>query len=209
MKGNEFKIRASAIGEIMSNPRAKKDKLSATTKAYCQKWLKEQIYGRQEFNGNKYTEKGLQMEDEAIDYLSAIEGQFYLKNESKFQDKFITGTPDIIAGDTIIDIKCSWDEWTFPLFEDEIPTEGYYYQLQAYMYLTKRKKAKLVYCLMDTPEDLVNMWTDVPCSYEGLDSKYRIKTFDVEYDEAVIKQIIERVKECREYINELNEKLDK
>jgi hypothetical protein len=62
---------------------------------------------------------------------------------------------------------------------------------------------------MDTPEDLVNMWTDVPCSYEGLDSKYRIKTFDVEYDEAVIKQIIERVKECREYINELNEKLDK
>jgi len=62
---------------------------------------------------------------------------------------------------------------------------------------------------MDTPDELLNMWTDVPYSYEGLDSKYRIKTFDIEYDEEVILKIENRVLECREYINELNEKLDK
>ena len=205
----QFKIRASAVGQLMSDPRAKKDKISATTMTYCQEWLKEQIYGVKKFNSNKYTEKGIQMEDKAIEYLSKLNSDFYLKNEESFENDFLTGTPDIILNDTIIDIKCSWDMWTFPLFDEKVPTKDYYYQLQAYMHLTGKKKAKVIYCLMDTPDELLNMWTDVPYSYEGLDSKYRIKTFDIEYDEEVILKIENRVLECREYINELNEKLDK
>jgi len=105
----QFKIRASAVGQIMSDPRAKKDKLSATTMTYCQEWLKEQIYGVKKFNSNKYTEKGIQMEDKAIEYLSKLNSDFYLKNEESFENDFLTGTPDIILNDTIIDIKCSWE----------------------------------------------------------------------------------------------------
>jgi len=205
----KFKIRCSAIGQIMTNPRAKKDKLSGSTKTYCQKWLKEQIYGAREFNGNKYTEKGIQMEDEAIEYLSSISSMFMLKNEESFENEWMTGTPDIILDDTIIDIKNSWDMWTFPLFEDQIPTKDYFYQLQAYMHLTGRKKARLVYCLMDTPEELLNQWTDVPYSYEHLDSKYRIKSYEIEYDEEIIKKIQERVEDCREYIKELMDGIHK
>jgi hypothetical protein len=204
-----FKIRASACGQIMTEARSKKEKLSKTTKTYLQTWLKEKIYNSKNFSGSKHTEKGLEMESEAIDYLSIVDECFYLKNEKSYENDFLTGTPDIVTDEFIIDIKCPWNEYTFPLFEDQIPTKDYFYQLQAYMHLTGRKKAKLAYCLMDTPEELLNQWTDVPYSYEGLDTKYRIKTYEIEYDEEVIKQIQQRVEDCREYIQELLDGLHK
>jgi hypothetical protein len=47
----DFKIRASQCGQIMTNPRAKKDieagVLSQTAKTYCEIWLKEQLYSEQ------------------------------------------------------------------------------------------------------------------------------------------------------------------
>ena len=39
----EFKIRCSAIGKIMTNPRSKTETLSKTTKTYLEEWSKEQI----------------------------------------------------------------------------------------------------------------------------------------------------------------------
>jgi hypothetical protein len=45
MQLKEFKIRCSAIGQIMTNPRSNTEVLSETTKTYCQNWVKEQIYG--------------------------------------------------------------------------------------------------------------------------------------------------------------------
>ena len=40
-----FKLRASASGQLLSNPRNKSDLISAGAKTYVQTWLKEQIYG--------------------------------------------------------------------------------------------------------------------------------------------------------------------
>ena len=58
----QFKIRCSAIVQIMTNPRAKKDVeaglLSATTKTYYQDWYKEQLYKRRKTFSNKYVQKG-------------------------------------------------------------------------------------------------------------------------------------------------------
>jgi len=209
MDMKEFKIRASAVGNIMTNSRSKSNPLSKTTETYLQEWMKEQIYGGQKFTGNKYTEKGLQVEDESIDYISEHLGYgFLLKNDMKYENEFMTGTPDVIHDGVVIDMKNSWDHWTFPIFEKSVPTKDYYWQLQAYMALCNLDKAKLIYTLMDTPEDLLNAWTDVPYSYEELDSKYRIKVFEIERNDEDIQKIYDRVKECRTYLEELKNSLN-
>ena len=48
-----FKIRASAGGQIMTNPRAKTELLSETTKTYVFDWLKENIYSYRKEISNK------------------------------------------------------------------------------------------------------------------------------------------------------------
>lgn len=197
MKEN-FKIRASAAGQIMTNPQKKTDLISKTTVTYVHNWIKESIYGvRKEIN-NKYLNKGITLEDEAIDSaITWLDLPFVLKNEKYFEDDYFCGTPDLILEDEILDIKNSWDCFTFPLFENEIPTKDYFYQLQVYMHLTGKRKARLVYVLLNTPEDLT--W-ETQNDYSSLDKKYRIKTFSIEYDESVIEDLKQRVINIREFI---------
>lgn len=199
----DFKIRASAGGQIMTNPRAKTELLSETTKTYVFDWLKENIYGYRKEISNKYLSKGLELEDEAIDKaIELLDLPFTLKNEQYFENEYFTGTPDLVIKDTVFDIKCSWDCFTFPLFDTEIPTKGYYYQLQIYMHLLGLKNAQLVYVLLNTPENLAS-WEQTK-DYSELDKKYRIKTFDVDYSEEVIEDLKQRVTNIREFINTIN-----
>lgn len=193
-----FKIRASASGSVMTNPRNKSESISETTKTYVYDWLKESIYGVKKQIKSKYIDKGIVYENTAIDKaIEWLDLQFVLKNESFFEDDFFTGTPDLITEERIYDIKCSWDCYTFPLFDSEIPTKDYFYQLHVYMHLTGRKKATLVYVLLNTPEE---MHWETQHNYDSLDKKYRIKTFDIVYDELVINDLQERVLKIREFI---------
>ena len=192
-----FKIRASASGKLMTKSRLKDGALSKTALSYVQDWYKEQIYGVKKNIDNKYLRKGISVEDNAIDYAAKELGWLFAeKNEDYFEDAHFCGTPDVILDDTIIDIKSSWDCFTFPLFEDEIPNKDYYYQLQTYMALTGLKKAQLVYVLMDTPESIERD----AVSYESVESKYRIKIFYVDYDEEVVESMRDKVQYVRDNV---------
>ena len=196
-----FKMRASASGKLAVSPRSKSEALSKTTKSYIQEWLASEIYGVRKQIKSKYLDKGNRVEDAAIDYAAdALGWLFAIKNEEYFEDDYFCGTPDVILEDTIIDIKSSWDCFTFPLFEDKIPNDDYKYQLQVYMHLTGKRKAQLCYVLMNTPEDLT---FDEPIDYTEIDSKYRIKTFDIDYDPEIIEKLQEKVLLSRQYIKEL------
>lgn len=195
---NLFKIRASASGQIMTNPRSKTELLSETTKSYVYDWLKEQIYGYRKQLNNKYVNKGLQLEDKAIDKaIEVLNIPFAIKNEKYYEDDFFCGTPDLIVDGIVYDIKCSWDCFTFPLFDTEIPTKGYFYQLQVYMHLLGLQKAKLVYVLLNTPEELTY---EEKHDYSDIDEKYKIKTFEIDYDAEVIADLQQRVENIRKFI---------
>ena len=197
----EFKIRASASGKLMTKPRSKSEVLSKTTITYLQEWAKQEVYGVRKSISSKYLDKGNAVEDEAINYAAQELGWLFAsKNDEYFEDDFFCGTPDVILEDTIIDIKSSWDCFTFPLFDEEIPNKDYFYQLQVYMHLTGKRKAELVYCLMNTPDELA--YEDV-FDYSNLSSKYRIKSFYIDYDEEVIEQLKEAVLNSRTYIKEI------
>ena len=196
----EFKVSPSQCGKIMTNAR-KKGELSKTTLTYVDEWIKEQIYGRRKQLDNKYIDKGNDVENESIEYIAEhlnIKG--ISKNQKTFDNDFMVGTPDVITNDTVIDMKNSWDCFTFPLLETEVPNKDYFYQLQCYMALTGKKKAKLIYTLMNTPEDLIPKWDFFNHCYDDINTKYRIKVFDIERDDEVIKEIENRVKAIREHI---------
>lgn len=200
MQLKEFKIRASAVSQIMTNPRSKSETLSQTCKSYLEQWVKEQIYGVKKEIKSKYLTKGTDVESIAMDYY-AEERQlgFVLPNTEYFSDNFCQGTPDLLLKDSVLEFKSSWDCFTFPLFDTE-PDKNYEMQVQIYMHLTGRKKGKLIYTLQNTPDELV--W-DEPKDYSNIASKYRIKEFDIEYDPEFIESVYDRVLLCREYINGL------
>lgn len=212
----EFKIRASAAGKIMTNSR-KKGELSKTCTSFLDQWVKEQIYGRRKEIVSKYLTKGIEVEEDSLQFAADIMGWgMLLKNDEYFNDDHCTGTPDAITTDHIIDVKNSWDCFTFPLFETE-PNKDYYWQGQVYMHLVGRDNFKLIYTLMDTPEHLITkeaMYKVGPdnitdqvlqecrdqMTYDGIDHQHRIKIFEIKKDPDAIAQLLERVEQCREYI---------
>ena len=193
-------------------------------KTYCKTWKKEQVYNRKSQFTSKYTDKGDIMEDNSIDFVAEYLGYgMLIKNEEHFENDIMTGTPDVILKDHLIDVKNSWDCFTFPLYETEVDN-AYYWQAQVYMELTGLDKYKLIYILMDTPlhliereayfwgknngyeeldEDIYNSFVD-KMTYPDIDNKYKIKVFDIERNQEDIDNIDKRVHECRKYINSLN-----
>ena len=227
----DFKIRCSAIGKIMTDPRSKSEALSETTKTYCRTWLTEKVYNRRIEVSSKQMDKGTTMEGVAIDFAQSIvePGALWFKNEDRFEDNWMRGTPDVLTSDTVFDIKCPWSFATFPLFETELPTKDYYWQLQGYMALTGRRSAAVLYVLMDAPEHILNDEarklsyqrglggnTDETIdevrhllTYPDVDDALKFRRFDVARDDAAIEKIRDRVSLCREYIAALMTKIEK
>lgn len=200
----EFKCRASGAGSLMTDPKKKTDTLSKTTITFLNDWMKEQIYGYRKNISTKQIEKGIEYEDAAIEaVIDWCDLPFVIKNEERFSDEFFTGEPDLLTEDTVIDIKNSWDFSTFPLFENEIPTDGYEYQVQVYMHLTGRKKASVIYVLLTTPET----YNTPEMTYDHVETKYRYKKFDFVYDPKIIEDLKQRVINCRTYIKQKENEL--
>jgi hypothetical protein len=223
-----MKIRCSSLGKLMTSPKSKGEVLSQTAKTYLKELALEEKFGiRKEFS-SRYTDKGNTQEDLAIEMASQVLNlPFALKNTEYFENEFIKGTPDLILEDEIIDIKCSWDGTTFPWFEDELPNKDYFWQLVGYMWLTGRSKARVVYCLVDTPEDIVQdeirrtSWkkfeidvteeteNEVRAKHEfsHISENKRVRAFQIELNESNIDQVKEKLSHAREYYNELIERL--
>lgn len=217
----EFKIRCSAIGQIMTEARLKSEPLSETTKTYLLEWRVSEKYGRTKDASNKYIEKGLAVEEDSITILTLSDGVMRLKNEKHYSDEHLTGTPDIVTPDEVIDVKSAWDIWTFHKSKFGPINKAYWWQVQGYMALTGRPSARVVHCLVDTPPALIEdekrrlaykIGTDSPDLSEALESidkamtfgdiprAERLHTFTVTRDDVAIDAIRARVEECRKYL---------
>ena len=258
-----FKIRCSAIGDIMTEPKnaitekqllqikelqAKKEmtdkqkdtlfslickrdnpELSQTTKGYCKNWLKSQMLNRKLEFTSKYTDKGIIMEDTAIDFIAEyLKLGMLFKNEISKEDDYMMGTNDVDIPNLIIDIKNSWSWETFPLLELKLPEYKYWWQMQGYLHLFNKNRGKVIYVLSDTPQHLIEREARNYCffngyeemdmdiynefhkklTYQDLPDNYKIKIFDVEKDKKSIEKVKKRVIECRKYIETLIKELD-
>lgn len=226
----DVKIRCSSIGEIMTNPKNGVVGLSKTCKNELVKIYVESTYGRSSFIMNKYIQKGLQCEDDSITLLSRLHKRFYVKNEEKFQNQYITGTPDIIYMDgetkVVRDIKTSWDIFTF-FGNDPNPSKlekDYFWQVQGYMALTGAQKAFVDFCLVNTPQPLIDKEKyhlertigvdnhevlneafekmERLAKYDDIPMEKRLISIEVPRCENSIKSIYSRIAECRAAMDE-------
>jgi len=221
-------FRCSQLGKLMTNSRSKSEVLGATAKAVIEEQFLWDTYGIKKEFWSKFTDKGIEMEDEAIQFAADVLGWgLVYKNTERFNNEWITGEPDVLFDDLLADIKCSWDGSTFPFFAKDIPNKDYYYQLQGYMWLTDKQESELVYCLMDTPLEIVrdeirrahwkaNLIDDDDTLIEAVESQHsfshipkekRVKRFIIQRDEKAIEQIKERVEVAREYYEQLKTEL--
>lgn len=219
-----IKIRCSALGKIMTAPRSKSEVLSQTAKTYIEELAKEHLFGIKKVFKSRYTDKGNEVEEQAIELTEDVLGfEFLTKNEKYFENDYIKGTPDVITTSLIIDVKSSWSGETFPFFESELPNKDYYFQVMGYMWLTGKQNALISYCLVNTPEEIVNdeirrtsygkyeiepseeTINDVRSihNFNHIPKDRRVKAFHVEYNEGVINEMKTRIDECRKYFNTL------
>jgi len=203
--------------------------LSETCKSYLVQTYILEKYGRVKEVSTKEMKKGILAEDDSIGLVSVIDGIFYEKNTERFSNDFITGTPDIINGNEIIDIKSSWDIFTFLSNVQEPISDIYYAQLQGYMALTGATVGTIAYCLTDTPLSIVegekysllrnlDVVTEEDPAYKreveklernrffkDIPIEERVLTFSIDRDDAFIEKIYRKVEKCREFLYEFEQ----
>jgi hypothetical protein len=193
---------------------------------------------------SKYMEKGKAKESEAIDLLNEVHDKFYLSYREvcensglpyrKFND-YIEGEVDILYEEPnlrkVIDIKNSWDLFTFySKIKDEM-MKAYKFQGVGYCELENANEFQIVYTLMNMPENLIQdeckrilyqLGSDMEnspiyeqackefikkCTFDNLNVRERI------FDELSFKRdrneylsVVERIKICRKWLNEYAKK---
>jgi len=142
------------LGSLSERKNAK-CKLSDSTKKELVKLVYETLTKRSSKIKAKYLDKGIQQEDKSITTYSIVLDKLLLKNKERKTNDFFSGECDNSQG-MIRDIKTSWSFESFPLMDEVIKNSGYQWQLDCYMDLWNLKQSELVYCLVDTPIDLLN-----------------------------------------------------
>lgn len=214
------------------------DKLPQTAKSYLKKYYAFLKYGKWSATldkGNKYTNKGRLAEEDSINLLSKLDGISLEKNEERLENEYLTGVPDILVRDGemkviyIYDAKTSWDVETFFDNLDKDLNPLYWWQLQGYMALTGCYISEVSYCLVNTPDVLLEgekyallrrfdvVTEESPAfqvaykellnnmTFDDIPMEHRRLKFIVERDEEAIQKVYRRIDMCREYLSELQE----
>lgn len=105
--------------------------LSKGAKTYLRKLRREVKFNRRRELKSKYLTKGIELEEEAITFLSLYHGQIFENNKGRVFDDYFQGECDIPEG---YDTKVAWELDTLPDPKEPLDTV-YEYQDRVYMRL--------------------------------------------------------------------------
>jgi len=163
--GNKVKwegtLKSSEL-EYLEKKRDATPELSDTAKKYVKRvWLKYEK-GIVKNIKSKFLDKGLFQEEESISLLTEVEKIAYSKNEERKENDFFTGECDIFKDfgnkKIVIDTKTSWDAETFINAKPSLDNDT---QGVVYMELWDCDEFHLKFCLVDTPEHLIQREKDL------------------------------------------------
>lgn len=205
-------FRCSSLADLIGNPKGKGEFITETAKSKIRAIAKEDAFGFKSFTGNQYTNKGLMLEDMAIEMSGKMRFKPYKKHVGRVDNDLITGECDILDLDNklIIDTKCTWDIGTHPFFQDEamekVKKAGYDVQMQAYMWLYDCDFAHVDFWLFPVPLELTKDWDDREQLIDLVDSisiHKRLTTVKIERDESIIDRIKDKIPHCQNYYEKL------
>jgi hypothetical protein len=195
-----IKIRASALGDIMTDAKEKNEPLSKGAKTVLEKMAKEFVYGYHEVISGKYMEKGIIVEDQSIELYNSVFFTDYKKNTERRTNDWITGECDIFTGSKIIDIKSAWSLSTFPATSAAGIDKGYEWQLRAYLMLWDVDHAEIAYCMVNTPDELIKYEQEELHYVDHINESLRVTVVPYERDQALEDKIKFKVEAARTYL---------
>lgn len=229
-KRDKIKYLEERIAEL--EPIKDHELLSTTCESFLIKTYALERYNRVKEVVTKQMYKGIAVEYDSIDLFCSMEQCFYEKNTERVKNEFIIGTPDLYQGESItnceriIDIKSSWDIETF-LKNIKAPLcSQYYWQLQGYMAITGAKTGTIAYCLVNTPESIIEgekyallRKMDVATEYDpkymaevakiernmrfdDIPMEEKILRISIDRNDDDIEKIYKKVAKCREYLSD-------
>ena len=203
-----MKWRPSSLGKLMTQPKAKSEVLSETAKSYIKTKAKEDYFGYSTHLQTKPMLKGTDWEEESIALVNQVRGTFYVKNKDRFENEFLTGEPDIILDNSIIDIKTSWSMDTWPATPEDGVNKDYMWQLIGYCWLLNKQQAELIYCMIDTDDVLLSDWDNrFIHKVSHIDPRKRITVLKYAMLDEYIDQMKDKLQAATEYYNEYIEQL--
>lgn len=228
---SETLIRSSSVGYLMTEPQLKADKeaglLSKTAQRHLLDIYISQKYGRVRDVQTKQMKKGVAVEQDSIDMLSKLLSIEFSKNEERYSNAYVTGLPDIVDNGMVIDIKSSYDLWTFMGNLPDKLDSLYYWQLMSYMWLTDAQSGYIAYCLSNTPDNIIEqekyyllknmdvvseespeyvkqaLKLEFNMKFDDIDISERVLLYKVDRNEDDIIRIEQKVLKAREYLHEI------
>jgi len=141
--------------------------LPKTMTSELRKIHRSETFGRNFSFTNKYVQKGIAQEEQAISVFQTYRREFNKinfpleNNKKRLSNDYVSGEADFTDTNNFencnegFDTKCSWELETFPFKGDSLDT-AYECQNQVYMWLSGAKKWTTVYVLVNVTEDLLH-----------------------------------------------------
>ena len=180
----------------------KERSLSAGAKTYLDGLAKEFVYSYEKTISSKYLEKGLMVEDDAIELYNSVFFQSLTKNTERRSNEWVTGECDLVHPRKIIDIKSAWSLDTFPATAAQAHDPDYEWQGRAYMWLWDRPEFEVAWCLVDTPPDLIGYEDESLHYVSHINPALRVTTKRYARDAAIENRIQVKVKAANAYIEQ-------
>jgi len=207
-------FRCSSLPKLMTNPRKKSESLSETAKSlsdtaksYIKKLAKENFYGYTSKVETKQMRKGTEYEMESIALVNSVWfGSNFVKNQLRENQGYLSGHPDIITDDSIIDIKTSWSLETFPALPED--ADSYEWQVRGYMHLFNKPRASVIFCMIDTDDELLSDWDNRDIhKVSHIDPTKRITVVQYERDEMKEELMLSRLRDASEFYSQYMQQL--
>ena len=201
-------FRASSIGKLMTEPKTKAEgPLSVGAKTYVRTLAAQAILGIDFEVTSKEMEKGIMVEQQAIELLNRVRGLSLTKNTERRMNEWITGECDLFDADARRghDLKCSWSAATFPITVADCKDSLYEWQMRAYMMLWDADQWEVNYALITTPESLTK-WEPLFMHFvDHIPEHMRLTTWAIDRDAEKEARIVEKVKHANAYFAEVIE----
>lgn len=229
-------IRCSSLSALFTEPKSAEDKkngeLSETAKGHLIEVYASEFWGVETEITATAVRKGLLCEDEAITTLSRLDKRLYVKNEERKSNEWITGECDIDnePDDEIVDTKVSLSATSFLSNLTKKPEKDHIIQLNGYMWLWGRNRARIAHVLCDMPESLIEgekyqllramdvateespdfkkAWAKrlTALKFSHLPIEQRVLCHQLYRDESIIEKIPGKITKAREYLQFIHEK---